>query len=206
MEKADGHRVENAEPPVEFFVETGKFLRNCAELEDTIEAHLFAIAGVDEIGGRMLVGRSTIGTKIAKLRYAITINPVAKEGLSAAIPAFEKLVSLRNILAHGAYMGVIYAPGSVKPVYAFHTSKDGDTSDQENTMTTLVETVPLSQIKAGNEIIEGLLPFLRAFGFVQEMREERLQQFLTNLRARQRTQPPKQKKSDKKRRPPSSEG
>lgn len=190
--------------PAEISGKIGIFIRLCAELEDAIECRLYGVLGVNEHQGKVLLGKSTWGTKMEAWRYsAMAKSPESQKDYEKFAEWLQPLIAYRNVLAHGPYLGQNmqcgndkeWKPGTI--CYAFMGNRSGPHQD-EGRGAAYVEHFCVAKLDVAINNAAALLHQLEEFYVVKGMREERRQRFLTELRRSQNKQQPKGKKEGKK--------
>lgn len=86
----------------------GRIIRGTAEIEDCVSWFICTLTKLNEGPVKLMMGKSTISSRIALAKeLARTTSDEATTAYESAITeALTDVVSVRNVLAHGRYLGV----------------------------------------------------------------------------------------------------
>jgi hypothetical protein len=84
-----------------------------AEIDHLISLALFTMAGIEPHNGFFIIKRMQIGEKLDRLKYFVESrgHPDAMQDFDTLITHLETFTRIRNVLAHGIYMGMRQSTG-----------------------------------------------------------------------------------------------
>lgn len=164
--------------PPEFISAVGRIVRACSDLELLLDLFIVKLTGIDQSTYYTIIGQLALRNKIEKLKT------IAEErGLSAPVGAalndkVDEALFLRNVVAHGAYMGLTQNDGS--PVFFYPRQiKFGDGSFGMQAISVPTRTLD----HFANYLASQLDPIASTFGVETSLERFRKQRFAVHPKA-----------------------
>lgn len=147
----------------------GRIIRGCAEIEDIVSVHLCQVADISEGQLLVLLGRSTLRSKIDMAEKLAKVKSEAAWNAHKAClkhPEFEKLIRCRNAIAHGILLG------QSEGLIVLRTATAARTND--DMVTIQAQRFAPSDLVTYANLAEELIPQFDTFLRTKALREERL--------------------------------